>query len=431
MAEDTDKKAPAEAEDIKKTTEKKSDDSKKAKTTGKVKNKIILDPEIEEEPGAPVTYDRNVNEALTALQRTHRAQVMRRIEPKLKRAKELAQSRLANDAKLKVRAQKAARNIIRDRLAGRQGVSYADMDTATKIRLDKQLESKVGAIKRLAQRLFPKVRQAEQKRHHDFTHKDMTDHKAKTMAESVLLESLKTGEYAEHLAAEMDKHHGQTYEHPRWGKIPANTRNISRGSGHGLASGQGNRESGHFIKRDHYHKVPEAKLKAAEDHVIRSKPKMTVKGANGDHKTAYDHGKHMVVDHGNGYFSVHSKSKYTKVNEAFDKTDGAANADGTSRYKKEVIVGKDGKRRVVTRAVKIKSIEERVDEGLQKKADSSGFDRKTIDEVYARGIAEYNPDVTPTLTKEQYAFGRVNKFLADQSIDEDLTARFRRNIKRG
>ena len=299
MAEDTDKKAPAEAEDIKKTTEKKSDDSKKAKTTGKVKNKIILDPEIEEEPGAPVTYDRNVNEALTALQRTHRAQVMRRIEPKLKRAKELAQSRLANDAKLKVRAQKAARNIIRDRLAGRQGISYADMDTATKIRLDKQLESKVGAIKRLAQRLFPKVRQAEQKRHHDFTHKDMTDHKAKTMA------------------------------------------------------------------------------------------------------------------------------------EAFDKTDGAANTDATSRYKKEVIVGKDGKRRVVTRSVKIRSIEERVEEGLQKKADSSGFDRETIDEVYARGIAGYNPDVTPTLTKEQYAFGRVNKFLADQSIDEDLTARFRRNIKRG
>lgn len=434
MAEDKDK-APPEAKDINATSdnkkEKPADDSKAKKTTGKVKNKIILDPEIEEEPGAPVTYDpKNVNEALTALQRIHRAQTMRRIEPKLKRAKEIAQTRLAKDSKLHDRAQRAARNIIRDRLAGRHGVSYADMDTATKIRLDKQLEGKVGAIKRLALRLFPKVRQAEQTRHHEFTHKKMTDHDAKTMAESVLLESLKTGEYAEHLAAEMDKHHGQTYEHPRWGKIPANTRTISRGSGHGLASGQGSRESGHFIKRDNYHKVPEDKLKAAEDHVIRSKPKITVKGTHSGPITAYKHGKHIVVDHGNGYFSVHSKAKYTEINEAYDKTDGAASPAGTTRYKQEVVVGSDGKRKVVNRAVKIKSIEERVESGLQKKADTSGFDRETIDEVYTRGLTEYDASATPSLTKEQFAFGRVNKFIADQSIDEDLTSRFRRNIKR-
>lgn len=423
-------------EQVKDAVPEKDDEKKKSKgdkrnpgTNGK--SQVIINPIVNDDPDNAVEIEsggntsQGVNEALTVLQRMKRGQVARRIQPKLKMARERAQSRIASDDKIKQRALRKARDIIRSRVAGNSGTSYEDMDAGSKIRIDKMIENKQDLIKRLAQRIFPVAKRAEQARHSNFTHKDMVDHRPKAVTEAL---ATKTGDYAAHLASEMDKHHGQTYDHPRWGKTACNTRDISRGSGHGLASGQGNRESGHFIKRDNYHKVPESKLSAAEDAVIRSKPKIKVKTGSGP-KDAYNHGKHLVVDHGHGRFSVHSKSKYKQITEAYDKTDGAADAKDTTRYKQEVILDKSGNRRVVNRAVKIKSLQEKVAEALAKKAEANNIPVGVLEAVMESGLERYDAEKHGHLTPEQYAFAGVNKHIAESTTKGRFRANLNEHIK--
>lgn len=288
----------------------KNTDKKSAKTPdktkigkGPVKNKIIINPDIDDDidPSAsvssPVEHSGLVKEsAPTALARLHRAQVMRRIAPKLQRAKKQAEARRASDERIKMRADRKARSLVRQRLIGASGRSYEELSTGEKIQVDKRLEAKVGLIKRIAKRILPAVRKAEMERLSAHTHKDMVD----------------------------------------------------------------------------------------------TKPKTEI-----------------------------------KLSEAFDHLDGAADDKHTSRYKQVVIVGSDGKKRVVTRAVKIKSVEE----GLQRKSEKTGIPMDALWEVYERGLNSYDEKRHARLTAEQYAFGRVNKFVAEQnSIDEDVKAKFKRRI---
>lgn len=397
-------------------------------------NQTVVNPQYDEKPDpeAIIPFGSNINEskALTALQRLHRAQAIRRIQPKLKIARERAEARKADDKKIAKRSMRKARDIARDRIAGNSGRKYAEMSTGEKIQIDKRLEDKVGLIRRIAKRLVPMVRKAEADRFAAYTHKDMvnTDRlphtkmvvKAKTVKEETT-PITKTRDYAQHLADQMASHHGETYEHPRWGTSPKPSHDVSMGSGHGTRF---QRESGHFIRRDRYHKISTEKMKAAEDHVIRSKPKITVKTPSGD-MPAYKHGKFVVVDRGH-HFSVHSHAKYKPVKESYDLLDGAVDQKHTSRYGQKIIVGKDGKRRVVPTAITIKSVEE----GLLKKSRLSGIPLEALQEVYDRGVEDYDPfKHASRLTEQQYAFNRVNKFLADRSIDTDVAGRFMSRVR--
>lgn len=272
------------------------------KTPGKVKNKIDMDPVLDSDPGSqPVSYDfapqTNVTEALTQLQRIHRAQTMRRIEPKLKRAREIAQSRLAGDAKIKVRAQRKARDVIRSRLIGSSGMAYDDLDTASKIRIDKMVEKKTAAIQRLAVRLIPKVKKAEQDRFHSFNHKDM--------------------------------------------------------------------------------------VKTNEEH----------------------------------------------VDEAFDKLDGADDVANTTRYRKEIIVDSDGKRKTVNKAVKVRSIDDKIQEALERKSQSSGINIDVLSEVLNNAMLDHYGSNYQHLTKEQYAFGTLNKYITEAATNA-VRAKFKSNIRK-
>jgi hypothetical protein len=99
--------------------------------------------------------------ALTLVQRQRRARILRAKEPKMQRAKEVAQHKLASDEKLKARAIVKARNIVKMRFASRRGTPYTELTTAEKIQVDKVVDKKVKLIKRLAARLLPSLRKAE------------------------------------------------------------------------------------------------------------------------------------------------------------------------------------------------------------------------------------------------------------------------------
>ena len=99
--------------------------------------------------------------ALTLVQRQRRARILRAKEPKMQRAKEVAQHRLASDEKLKARAIVKARNIVKMRFSARRGTPYTELTTSEKIQVDKVVDKKVGLIRKLAARLLPSLRKAE------------------------------------------------------------------------------------------------------------------------------------------------------------------------------------------------------------------------------------------------------------------------------
>ena len=99
--------------------------------------------------------------ALTLVQRQRRARILRAKEPKMQRAKEVAQHKLASDEKLKARAINKARNIVKMRFAARKGTPYTELTTSEKIQVDKVVDKKVGLIRKLAARLLPSLRKAE------------------------------------------------------------------------------------------------------------------------------------------------------------------------------------------------------------------------------------------------------------------------------
>jgi hypothetical protein len=102
-----------------------------------------------------------LSEALDIQQRRKRALIMRRYAPKIKRARELAKRKLAPESRLKKRAYKQARAIVRKRVAGKRGQNYANLSPAEKIQVDLAVDKRKKIIGKIAKRIMPKVKQAE------------------------------------------------------------------------------------------------------------------------------------------------------------------------------------------------------------------------------------------------------------------------------
>lgn len=118
--------------------------------------KIIgLDHLIEEEL--------NEREPLNIQQRRARGRAMRRHKNKMKLARKRAARKKASPEKLKIRARKKARAVIRDRLSA--GKKYSEMTPSEKIQLDRRVNRIPDTvITRIATRQLPQVRKAEMDR---------------------------------------------------------------------------------------------------------------------------------------------------------------------------------------------------------------------------------------------------------------------------
>lgn len=103
----------------------------------------------------------SVDEALTMQQRLKRARIFKRLQPRIKIAREKAKRRIASKEKLQKRTMKKAREAIFKKLTKKipkSELTYARRQEIEK-RLDKPAMKKV--IQRLARKLYPKVRKAE------------------------------------------------------------------------------------------------------------------------------------------------------------------------------------------------------------------------------------------------------------------------------
>ena len=101
---------------------------------------------------------------LNIQQRKARARLMKKLAPKMARARKMKAKRMADPNQLKVRAQKAAIAIVRKKVAGDKGVKYADLSPNDKMNVDKQVQKKSALIQKLAKKQLPKIRKKEQER---------------------------------------------------------------------------------------------------------------------------------------------------------------------------------------------------------------------------------------------------------------------------
>jgi hypothetical protein len=114
----------------------------------------------------PVKEENELSEAVVSLAvRIKRAQNMRKYRSRLMRGKKLAQARLATGGKLKTKTRSLARRTVKKQTVGSRGWEYQKLSAADKIAIDKMMDRKLAAVKQVAARLAPKVRQAEVKRY--------------------------------------------------------------------------------------------------------------------------------------------------------------------------------------------------------------------------------------------------------------------------
>ena len=100
-----------------------------------------------------------LDEVLTLQQRMKRKILMRRLAPRIARARKISMRKRASVDVLKRRAMGLARRTMATKLLG--GRSKADVSTSEKARVEKVLASRKKGIERLAMKLLPIVRKKQ------------------------------------------------------------------------------------------------------------------------------------------------------------------------------------------------------------------------------------------------------------------------------
>lgn len=128
-------------------------------------NQKIKASKIEKEDGNTyrlVEEAEELDEVLTLQQRMRRKILMRRLAPRIARARKIAMRRRGGTDVLKRRANALARRTLAKKLLG--GRNKSDVSTSERARIEKILAKRKKGIERLATRLLPKVRAAQSKR---------------------------------------------------------------------------------------------------------------------------------------------------------------------------------------------------------------------------------------------------------------------------
>jgi hypothetical protein len=105
--------------------------------------------------------NKDVDEALTMQQRLKRARIFKRLQPRIKIAKEKAKRRIASKEKLQKRTMKKAREMLFNKLTKK--IPKSELTFARRQEIEKRLEKPAmkKIIQRVARKLYPKVRKAE------------------------------------------------------------------------------------------------------------------------------------------------------------------------------------------------------------------------------------------------------------------------------
>jgi len=130
--------------------------------TGSPADIVVVNPE--EKPRKFQTEDNILEKVVNLVQRRKRAISMRRREPKMVRRRQILKTRLASKEKLMQRAMRMAKQMLRRKMAGSRGSQYQYLGPTERLNIDKMIEPRAKAIKKIAMRLLPRVQSGERKR---------------------------------------------------------------------------------------------------------------------------------------------------------------------------------------------------------------------------------------------------------------------------
>jgi len=103
-----------------------------------------------------------LNEIMTKMARMKRARMMKVKGKQIARKRKISMKRKANPEKLKKRAMKKARDIVTKKLL--KDKDKSDLSISGKENLEKRLAKKKLVIAKIAKKILPKVRKAENER---------------------------------------------------------------------------------------------------------------------------------------------------------------------------------------------------------------------------------------------------------------------------
>ncbi len=103
-----------------------------------------------------------LDEIMSKSTRMKKARMMKMKGKQIARKRKIAMKRKANPAKLKTRAMKKARDIVAKKLL--KDKNKSDLSIAGKENLEKRLVKKKAVIAKIAKRILPQVRKAENER---------------------------------------------------------------------------------------------------------------------------------------------------------------------------------------------------------------------------------------------------------------------------
>lgn len=111
-----------------------------------------------------MTPGEEVNEVLTVAQRRARGRQMRRLAKRIALKRKIKLRKVAGAEQLQKRAAKAAKQVLRKKIAGKRGEEYKDLSPQQKVMIDKMVQKRAGAIPKIARKLLPKIKKAEKER---------------------------------------------------------------------------------------------------------------------------------------------------------------------------------------------------------------------------------------------------------------------------
>jgi len=374
-------------------------------------NVLKVEMNIREQMENELEAEGLLNEAVLNLQqRIKRKILMRKYKTKILRAKQLAQRRLAGTPKLKVRAQRMARDIARKRFAGQRGVKYHELSPSDKIAVDRVIDKKGALIKRIASRLLPAVRKNEVQRLRSFN-----------LGQAMKAQPIKPVK-EENDIMEMVSFKEMTQQVKRRGR-PAKPETLAKRAAAAKTKAKENGEEDYG---------PDNGREADQNLIIQLQKSISMSGKK---DVTFDQGPAVMIKPDQARKAL---DHYFGLKKPADKLAFIKNASANYvNFKKMIGEEKDDTNQLLTiienvmDRIEMTEISEEATDGLKRKAEKSKIPLGILRQVYRRGVAAWNSGHRPGTTPQQWAFARVNSFITKGKgtwggADSDLAAKVRK-----
>jgi len=321
---------------------------------------------------------------LTIAQRQKKARQMKRLAPRLARFRKIKAKRKADKDTLMKRAQKAARNVVRKKVAGDRGSNYSALSPSEKVTIDKLVAKKSAVIQRMAKKLLPKIRKAEMER--------LKQARSSKNEEFDINEAF---DMVFEKKNEDDEAPKKTKQDPDVKDMPGTQ---PKKYYKGLSDKEKEARAKQFAKGDDKpDDSPSSYKPAPGDDDAKTKPSKHTK------KYKQMFGEGAVED---------TRERHKREKEALRQ-----------QHDSEMDAARLQDAREKNQQTESFEINESAKAGLQKKADKSGVPYSILKKVYDRGMAAWKTGHRPGATQQQWAYARVNSFLTGggaRKSDNDL-----------